>query len=57
MDVFKRVLDILLAFSHAFIKRLTLTSECAQGNFIEWVSVDILRKNDSAWILVLELSM
>ena len=48
-------LDIAHAVPPAFIKHLTMTSECAKGNFIQWVSVDVLHKNNSTRILFLDL--
>ena len=57
MVVLEGVPDILLAVLLAFSKRLTLKSECAQGNFIKLLGGDVLYKNNSTWILFLYVSI
>ena len=45
------------AVSPAFIKLLTLTIKCAKEHFIEWVCGDVLHKNNSVWVLALDVGM
>ena len=57
MVVLEGDFDKIHAVPPTFIKLFTLTRECAQGHFIQWVRGDVLHKNNSAWKFVLDVDM
>ena len=57
MVVLEGDLDKIHAVPPTFIKLFTLTRECTQGHFIQWVCGDVLHKNNFAWKFVLDVDM